>query len=74
MAAGRPKKQKKDDITVVGFLILEDGRTVPFEEATEEEIQRFRANAARRLSERLSEYYTQHPEEYANLPSVPGTD
>ena len=57
----------KNEITVRGFLILEDGRTVPWEETTEEQRERFRENAARRGTERLSDYYTQHPEDFLLL-------
>ena len=61
---------RKDDIKVVGYLILEDGSTVPMEEATPEQLQRFKENAARRASIMLSDYYTQHPEAYKKLPSL----
>ena len=67
MAACKPRKPRKDDITVVCYLILEDGTTVPWEETTEEQRQRFWRNAAKRSSEALSDYYTQHPDEYARL-------
>lgn len=58
---------RKNDITVVGYMILEDGSIVPFEDLTEEQLQRWRERASKRLSERLSAYYSQHPEEYAKL-------
>lgn len=67
MAAQRPRK---DDLSFVCYVILEDGRNVPFEELTPEEHQRFRENAAKRLSDRMSAYYTQHPEEYQKLKSL----
>ena len=66
--AGKPRKQPKDNITVVGMLILEDGTIVPMEEATEEQLERFRERAAARASRMLSDYYSQHPEDYAKLP------
>ena len=61
---------RKDDIKVIGYLILEDGNTVPMEEATPEQRQRFEENAARRASIMLSAYYSQHPEEYKKLRSL----
>ena len=67
MAARKPRKPRKDDITVVGMMILEDGRIVPVEDLTPEQIERFQENAAKRSSEALSDYYTQHPDEYARL-------
>ena len=61
---------RKDDIKVIGYLILEDGSTVPMEEVSPEDLQRFKDNAARRASIQLSDYYSQHPEEYAKLRSL----
>lgn len=58
---------RKNDITVVGYMILEDGSIVPFDSLTEEQKQRWREACCKRLSERLSAYFTQHPEEYAKL-------
>lgn len=65
MAAQKAGKAK--ELTFACMLLYEDGRAVPFEELTKEEIQRFRENAARRLSQNMSDYYTQHPEEFARL-------
>lgn len=65
MAAQKAGKAK--ELTFACMLLYEDGRAVPFEELTKEEIQRFRENAARRLSHNMSDYYTQHPEEFARL-------
>lgn len=70
MAARKPRKPRKDDITVVGVLILEDGSTVPFAEATPEQKERFYTNAAERASKGLSEYFSYHPEEYQKLKSL----
>lgn len=58
---------KKNDIRVRGFMILEDGSTAPLEALTEEQLRRFRERSAARLSRAMSEYYTQHPDEYARL-------
>ena len=68
MAREAGKQQKKKELSFAIMMIMEDGRTVPFEELTEEERARWRANAAARLSERMGDYYTQHPEEAARLP------
>ncbi len=70
MAERKPRKPRKDDITVVGYLILEDGSVVPWEERTPEQDQRFRENATKRLTATMSAYYSQHPEEYAKLRSL----
>ena len=59
--------QRKDNITVVGFLILEDGRKVPMEDLTPEQREAWKARCCERLSQRLSDYFTNHPEEYARF-------
>ena len=56
---------KKNDIQVRCFLITEDGTTKPWAELKPEEIKKFRAAASERLSRTMSDYYTQHPEQYA---------
>ncbi|MBR5342576.1 MAG: hypothetical protein IK149_01620 [Oscillospiraceae bacterium] len=66
MAARTAEKAKRRELGFVCYMILEDGNTVPFEELTEEQRQRFRENAAARLSARMSDYYTQHPTEIGN--------
>ena len=71
----RPKKAKgttkksggRRELTCVSFVIFPDGRTVPVEELTPEERAQWRENMRRRLSENMSDYYTQHPEQYARL-------
>ena len=63
MAARKTEKAKRLELSFVCYMILEDGSTVPFEELTEEQRRRFRENAQQRLSERMSDYYTQHPQE-----------
>ena len=70
MAERKQRKPRKDDITVVGFLILEDGNVIPWEERTPEQDRRFREKATKRLTAAMSDYYSQHPEEYARLPSL----
>lgn len=67
MTTRKPRKAPKDDITVRGFMIVEDGSIVPVEDLTQEQIERFQENAAKRSSEALSDYYTQHLDEFARL-------
>lgn len=67
MTARKERKPRKDDLSFVCYLILEDGTVVPWEETTEEQRARFRENATKRLTERMSDYYTRHPEEFAAL-------
>lgn len=70
MAERKQRKPRKDDIEVVGYLILEDGSIIPWDERTPEQDRRFRENATKRLTAAMSDYYTQHPEEYAKLRSL----
>lgn len=67
MAERKPRKAPKDDITVVGMMILEDGSIVPVEELSPEQIKRFQDRSAERLSRTMSDYYTQHLDEFARL-------
>jgi hypothetical protein len=46
---------------------MPDGRTVPVDDLTEEERAEWHRRQLKRLSEDLSAYYTQHPEDYAKL-------
>lgn len=48
-------------------MVFPDGRTVPVEALTDDERAQWQANMRRRLSENMSDYFTQHPEEYARL-------
>jgi hypothetical protein len=63
MAAGK----KRGEITVVGYMLQPDGSAKPFDELTEAEKAAWRESCCRRLSQRLSDYFTQHPEEYARF-------
>ena len=58
---------KRREITVRSFVIMPDGRTVPVEDLTDEERAEWHRRQLQRLSEAMSDYYTQHPEEYAKL-------
>lgn len=57
----------KKELTCVSFVIMPDGRTVRAEELTAEENAAWQRRMLQRLSENMSDYYTQHPEEYARL-------
>ena len=48
-------------------MLQPDGSAKPFDELTEAEKAAWRESCCRRLSERLSDYFTQHPEEYAKF-------
>lgn len=49
------------------YVIMPDRGPVPVNELTEEERACWKENMRQRLSETMSAYYTQHPEEYARL-------
>lgn len=66
-ASAPTKKNGRREITVVCYVLMQDGRTVPVEELTEEERAEWHRRQLKRLSEDLSAYYTQHPEDYAKL-------
>lgn len=56
---------KKELTATVQVLI--DGEAKPFEELSDDELELLRKNAKQRLSNSLSMYFTQHPEEYQKL-------
>lgn len=58
---------KRKELTCVSFVVFPDGRTVPVRELTEEERAQWHRSMSERLSEAMSDYYTQHPEEFARL-------
>lgn len=51
----------------VCYVIMPDRGPIPLENLTAEERAQWAENKRRRLSENMSAYYTQHPEEYAAL-------
>ena len=57
----------KKELTCVSFVIMPDGRTVRAEELTAEEHAAWQQRMRQRLSENMSDYYTQHPEEYRRI-------
>lgn len=58
---------ERKELTCVSYVIFPDGRTVLADELTPEEHAQWQQNMLRRLSENMSDYYTQHPEQYARL-------
>ncbi len=49
-------------------LFLEtETETKAFEDCTTDEIKKFEENATKRLSNTLSQYYTQHPKEFESV-------
>lgn len=62
----KQKKAKRPEITVCGFVLLESGPT-PLEALTEEQRASWQERMRQRLSEGMSDYYTQHPGEYKRL-------
>lgn len=51
----------------VCYVIMPGRGPVPLENLTPEERAQWAENKRRRLSENMSAYYSQHPEEYAAL-------
>ena len=58
---------KKKELTCRSFVLMPGRGAVPVEELTDAERAQWHGNMLRRLSEVMSDYYTQHPEEYARL-------
>ena len=52
-------------LTCVGVMQLKDGREVPVEALTPEELTRCKQSMMERLGRTMSLYFTQHPERYA---------
>lgn len=67
LRASSPRGGAKKEITVKCFVFMPDGRAVPVEALTAEERAAWHERQLQRLSENLSDYYTQHPERYAKL-------
>ena len=66
--AGRKRayKQRKSDLSFVCYVLI-DGQTIPVDELTDEQRQRWQQGMSQRLSENMSFYYSEHPEEYIAL-------
>ena len=54
-------------LTCVSYIIMPDGKTKLLEELTDEERAQWQKNMRGRLRETISDYYTQHPDEYRRL-------
>ncbi len=63
----KAKQAKKEPMGFICYLLQPDGTPISFDELTEEQKASWRERAAQRLSEAMSDYYTQHPEEYRAL-------
>ena len=61
------KQEKKTELGFVCYLLQADGSAAPFDELTPEQRESWRERAAARLGEAMSDYFTQHPEEYRAL-------
>ena len=58
---------KRQPLTVVGFLIMEDGNTKPIDELSAEERENWDRERTERLKRVMTDYYRQHPDEFALL-------
>ncbi len=58
---------ERQPITVKGFLIMADGSAKPIEELTKEERENWDRERTARLKRVMTDYYRQHPDEYALL-------
>lgn len=67
MAGGkRSYKPRKSDLSFVCYVLI-DGQTIPVEKLTDDQRQRWQQCMSQRLSENMSFYYSEHPEEYIAL-------
>ena len=62
-----PKKPKSGTLGFACFVLQEDGTAAPIEALEPEEREAWRQRSAARLGEAMSDYYTQHPEEFARI-------
>lgn len=62
-------KTRGKPLTVINMISFngKDGDYKPLEECTEEELALFRKTVSERGSKVLSDYYSNHPEEYEKL-------
>lgn len=67
MAGGkRAYKQRKSDLSFVCYVLI-DGQSIPVDELTDDQRERWQQGMSRRLSENMSFYYSEHQEEYIAL-------
>ena len=57
------------ELTTV-IMVMVDGKVKPLEDLTEEEHSRMLAAMAHRLTESMSDYYAQHPDEVKELAKI----
>ena len=57
----------RKELGYVCYVLMPDRGPVLVEELTEAEREQWHKNMQKRLSENMSAYYTQHPEEYQVL-------
>ena len=62
----RAYKPRKSDLSFVCYVLIDD-QTIPVEKLTDDQRQRWQQGMSRRLSENMSFYYSEHPEEYIAL-------
>lgn len=58
---------KKQKYTARCFIQIDEGEPIPIEKLSEEEKEVVFAKMSKRLSEGMSRYYGQHPDEFENL-------
>ena len=61
-------EMKKELTTVI--MVMVDGKVKPLEDLTDEEHSRMLAAMAHRLTESMSDYYAQHPDEVKELAKI----
>lgn len=67
MAGGkRAYKPRKSDLSFVCYVLI-DGQTIPADELTDDQRERWQQGMCSRLSENMSFYYSEHTEEYIAL-------
>ena len=64
----------RQPLTVKGFLVMSDGSEKPIEELTNEERASWDQARTARLKRTMTDYYKQHPKEFALLEDVAPSD
>lgn len=68
MAEKKPRRQRAPQtLGYVCYVLMPDRGPVPVNELTPEEKEQWHANMRRRLTENMSDYYTQHPDEWQKM-------
>lgn len=58
---------KRKELGFICYVNMPGRGAVPFDDLSAADVEAFRAMCARRISEELSAFYFQHPEEYGAL-------